>query len=467
MRTIIIGQELGKEGRHSDAEAYDEVLRLNERLKTENEAERPLVYLLLQDRKLARMLNTRTFADDVHQQMDLIVSTLEDMWAQSLFVTNVMDKEYRGLDYENIGYEDDKTVHLVIFGKNAQAVALAETAALVAHYPNYLRDHSKRTRITFVADGIREFMTDFIAEHASLMDNSYYRYVNVADESVVTSHPIYEGVREDFVDIEWEFVDADFSNQFVQIKLKYWAETESQLLSVVLCNNDNTGNVSDALALNRMIGEHSIPIYVKTKRDAVYQRLLHPEYDRNITLFGGDPDALPTINHKLLVAAKYVNFIYDFCYTRDGRIPTSINRAEADSKWLNVKSAIKRTSNFSNAMTIGTKMHTLGHREEDWQNFYAITSQDLEVLSQIEHNRWSVEQLLHGFRPCTAEEQMCIEHDIDMKEQLKKRLVHFDLRAYNDLRKDRTGQNVNIYDRCLTECIPLIANLIWKEDNHE
>lgn len=466
MQTLIIGQHPITQGVHSDAEALEELLRLNERLKGDADAGRPVVYLLLQDRKMAKMLNTRAFADGMHRQMDVIATTHEELWAQHLFVTSVTEKSCKGLDYKNIQYEDDRTVHLVIFGTNSLAVALAETASLVAHYPNYLRDHSKRTRITFIGERMREFMTEFIEEHENLMDNSHYRYVDVANESVKISYPVYEGVREDFVDVEWEFVDATFHAPSVQMKLRYWAEAGSQLLSVAFCGDFDTKNVSDALSFNRMMTKKDVPIYVKTGNKGVYNNLLHPERDSNVTLFG-DTENLPPLKHSLLAEAKYINYVYDFCYNNEGSIPMVINRNDAEAKWQNVKSAIKRTSNMCNAMTIGTKMHTLGHREDDWHNFYAITSQELEILSQIEHNRWSVEQLLHGYRPCTEEEQREVEQDVERKEILKQKLVHYDLRAYNDLRKDRTGQNVNIYDRCLTECIPLIANLIWKEERHE
>ena len=62
-----------------------------------------------------------------------------------------------------------------------------------------------------------------------------------------------------------------------------------------------------------------------------------------------------------------------------------------------------------------------------------------------------------GWRPCTDQEQREVESDIRMKEILKKRKIHYDLRAYKDLRPDSTGRPVQIYDRCLSACIPLIA----------
>lgn len=90
MQTIIIGQHPITQGIHSDVEAFEELLKLNEQLKVDADARRPIVYLLLQDRKMARLLNTRAFADETHQHMDVIVTTCEELWAQHLFVTNVM-----------------------------------------------------------------------------------------------------------------------------------------------------------------------------------------------------------------------------------------------------------------------------------------------------------------------------------------------------------------------------------------
>ena len=89
--------------------------------------------------------------------------------------------------------------------------------------------------------------------------------------------------------------------------------------------------------------------------------------------------------------------------------------------------------------------------------FYAMTQEEVELIAQVEHNRWCVEEMLLGFRPCTDEEQAEIEADIAKKSEYKNRLIHYDLRAYNDLRADDTGMNVNTYDLCLSASIPLIA----------
>ena len=102
-------------------------------------------------------------------------------------------------------------------------------------------------------------------------------------------------------------------------------------------------------------------------------------------------------------------------------------------------------------------MRSIGLKETDGEKFYDIPQQDIELLAEVEHNRWSVEELILGFRPCTEDEQIQIEADIQLKPIMKGRKIHYDLRAYNDLRPDETGKSVKVYDRCLCSCLPLIA----------
>lgn len=124
-------------------------------------------------------------------------------------------------------------------------------------------------------------------------------------------------------------------------------------------------------------------------------------------------------------------------------------------------------------MTISTKMRSLGHEEKDWDKFYALTQDEIEKISAVEHNRWSVERLVLGFRPPTDMERDEIRENIqafihakltggamperDLKVEYKRKKVHYDLCSYRELREDKTGQNVRAYDYDLTASIPLIA----------
>ena len=107
-------------------------------------------------------------------------------------------------------------------------------------------------------------------------------------------------------------------------------------------------------------------------------------------------------------------------------------------------------------MSLGSKLHSVGLSPDDWNGYYALSKDEIHLLAEVEHNRWSVEKLLLGYRPTTAEEDAKIERDVALKKQLRERKIHYDLRAFNDLRADATGKNVNVYDLALIQGIPLI-----------
>lgn len=158
--------------------------------------------------------------------------------------------------------------------------------------------------------------------------------------------------------------------------------------------------------------------------------------------------------------AQRVNYIYNHCFSLapDDPItaPSAIDEEKLEALWRNVGSMPKLYSNFFNAMTLSTKMHSIGHDSADWREYYALTMDEINLLTEVEHNRWNVEEMILGYRPTTDEEQRQVENDILLKKEFRSRKIHYDLRAYDDLRTDRTGKNVNVYDMALTQGIPLI-----------
>ena len=388
-------------------------------------------HLLLQSNKTLQMLQTTDFCDAIKKKADVYPFTMEEIWSHSIV-----------LDREPITMQSDKHVHLVIFGMDELAQMVAIQAAHVAHYPNYVRNHSLRTRITMISENAEAVCKGFMERYQHLFDNSFYRIVKPSEEKAVKvfHKPMYDGKREDFVDVEWEFVEAESWNAEVREKLKLWAQDHEQLLTVVMAERNVNRNVAMSLVLPNELYQHAIPIYNYCPTS---------EYD---------------ISMPLVQMAKIVNYIYDRCYNENVkdwkgllRYTVEINKEDMESSWAKL-SNVKRMSSIYNAMTIPTKMRSLGLKEDDWDQFYDITQQDIELLAQVEHNRWSVEELILGFRPCSDEEQEKIAEDVKKyKDEYKARKIHYDLRAYNDLRPDGTGKPVQIYDLCLSACLPLIA----------
>ena len=142
-----------------------------------------------------------------------------------------------------------------------------------------------------------------------------------------------------------------------------------------------------------------------------------------------------------------------------------------------------RLSNIYNVMTIPTKMHSVGHDRSDADTFYALNRDEIRMLAETEHNRWSVERLILGDRPCTDDEKTKIRQNIqeiieahrmgkempvDLKRKYKKEYhVHYDLCAYDELEMDPTGKSAQTYDYDLTASIPLIYKTYFEEMKNE
>lgn len=81
-----------------------------------------------------------------------------------------------------------------------------------------------------------------------------------------------------------------------------------------------------------------------------------------------------------------------------------------------------------------------------------MTSEQIELMAEVEHNRWNMEKLLLGYRKPTPEEEEKCKDNAVRKEYKIKRFVHTDIRPYYQL-----DEGTKEYDRCISECLPLIA----------
>lgn len=444
----------------SPLEADNQAMRTLEQIAKKcepdiNHGKRLLCHLLLRSNSLLHMIRLEGFRKEIEDKLEVNPFTMEDQWSQTIAT---------GLDYEPITIKSEKTVHLVIFGMSSVAEQVAINAAQVCHYPNYTKkDHSLRTRITIIDEYALEKSWSWIQKYKHLFDNCYYRFVDTLRRPAVVniSEPMYKN-REDFVDVEWEFVSATSYDPLVRDKIALWSTNLSQLLTIVFANINSEDGLSNALHLQESVVSAHIPVYVYMQDNQAFCQIKHSGNTPHIIPFG-------MVNHgydvdiPIVKMAKAINFIYDRCYEDNDkdwnghlRFSVEIDEEKKELLWTQ-RSGVKRMSNIYNAMTIRVKMRSMGFKEDEWDKFYDLSQEDIETLAEVEHNRWSVEELILGWRPCTDKEQREVEKDIRMKEELKKRKIHYDLRAYHDLRPDGTGKPVQVYDRCLSACIPLIA----------
>lgn len=339
--------------------------------------------------------------------------------------------------------------HILIAGDDTHALGVSKEKALVEHYPAYLNDVAARTRISVILNDYSA-VNDFVFEYQELFDNSYWRIVDLSGSKprLETHRPQYEGMRKDFVDVEWEFIIGGLSNPILQSKIRRWARDDRQILTIALCFDENDKNLKYADILNRRLP------------DSV-----------QVEIHNLDAESESEKISELLGMAKYLNYFYKVSYELC-HVPTELPEDEVDKAWNALDDRLKM-SNIYNVMSIPFKMMLLGHDRDDWDSFYALTADEIERLTEIEHNRWCVERLLLGSRPCSEEERRDVEEDMRLRladpdyamanpVSLKKRYknernAHFDLCAFSELGLDETGLPVTRYDRDLTAAIPLIV----------
>lgn len=443
-----------------------------------NNGTRLRVHLILKNQSLVNILRRLPLEEGVAKNVELYAYTKEDLWSMELLGIKPGAKPL--LDRVPITAESNMRVHLVLFGVTGQAESLAIHAALTAHYPNYCRDNRLRTRITWVGDCIDDF-SRFRQQYRNLLENSYRRTVVIDAEDAETTlfTPKYAGERRDFVDVEWEFVQGKSYDNILQYKLCKWADDKEQQLTVAFCYDDDSRNISEALALP-LKNLPSVPLLLRVNRDVSINFLRQSGSFKQLTPFGmGDAK----FNHmaEFINLAQYVNYAY--CNMRstsqsekesgatDMIVATELpTHEELQSSWNRyVTTTAKRWSNIYNAFTLNAKMHSLGHPVETWNTLFAISDTAVEAMAEVEHNRWSVEELILGFAPTTSEEHKAIMDNIELRGSMKAEFKHDDLRNYSELGTDDTGLPVSRYDAAIIRTLPLIAYSysVLKGDDNE
>ena len=446
-----------------------------------HEGQRILCHWCITDGKLLDLLKEVDLPTEINEKIEVYPFTVNEMWAQNILcgLNKRNGWKYRPLDADGIGSDDERTVHLVIVGFSEMGSSLALQAALTAHYPNFVRNHKLRTRITIISPEMNSLYPVFIERYKHLFVNSYYRVIDVKSHhpKVNVNVPMYANQRADFVDVEWEFVQGEKNDTAVRYKMEKWAASERQILTIALCG-DEKSNVSLAYSLPDEIYRHKVPIWVHAKNDVIIRMVNHSDKYSSLCPFGMSNVGYD-VRMPLVQMAKLLNYYYSCSYGDKG-FPTELPDDEVQREWNKLNGFTMRHSNIYNVMTIPSKMRSLGYEQYDWRTYIALKKEEIETLAAVEHYRWNVERLILGFKPCNDAQRTEIAANIneiltaqkngtsisieDLKKKYKKAKIHYDICAFEELKMDATGKNVRIYDYDLTACLPLIVNS-FKESN--
>ena len=428
---------------------------------------------------------------EITRYVDFHPFNFYDFWARKVLVAG-RSKEgnisYKPLDYIPITSKDsEKFVHFIVIGMSQMGQAMALQAAHIAHFPNY---EKAKTKITFIdANGkveMNEFKQKcgelFKVSHSTFIDADAWLEANqnktdskevdygkfkteyhIADEYM---HLVAENEKQDFIDVEWEFIKGHDHNTLVQHMLNKYVNEENAIITVAVCLNITHMSLRSAMSLPKKYYENNVPILVQQRKTATMVSTLNGEgFDedhrkrllyKNIQPFGMVTECYDLNIVSSVEICKKISYVYNHFFTFDN-LAVKIDMEKANQIWDNTVIS-KRWSNIFAAASIPTKLRCIGI---DWDinriyNLDELTEEQVALLAEIEHNRWNVEELLLGYRPVHKDEDEEIDADKSKKKEYRNRFIHYDIRPFSELKTDDRGRKANIYDEVIVRSLPLI-----------
>ena len=368
-------------------------------------------YLVL-DRQSSTWVFNKMNADPASGIETNVIDTLESL-AQRVLVNPKPEDGRQApptLDGpDGIRYEDEKTVHLVVLGMTQMASAIAMTAAHLCHFPNYLRDNSKKTLITFISPDADKEMAFMKGRYTHLFRLSEYEYHEKGQAKPVCHKP-----KKDFLDVKWEFVKGSVEQDWVRDRLlKYYESHKSgkERLTLAVCGNDAESNIASALYLPEQFyvkkresgcDDVTILVYQPVSGERISTACLKTYRYSNLYPFGQHDGSYDPSYRARLLAAKKINYLYDQCYHKTyQRMPDKSELSVLDKHWYG-KSFLERASSMFSANSIYVKLRSVGLTSDSPKK---ALKPYVDLLSEVEHNRWDIERLIMGVSDLTDAQQ--------------------------------------------------------------
>lgn len=444
----------GEEGESSkDITNLNCLEKIKQICEEKNKKEKICCNVLFENQSTFSILNFADGLPDIKKQIELRAFNFYEDWAMKVLGARKFCEHHENetgyycpLDREPITKDTEKGVHLVIVGANRIGFAMASTAAHIAHYPNFITKGIK-TKITIIDPNMKEEMLFFKGKYAHLFDLSVWQYrENNGNEWESKINHIPE---KDFLDIEWEFINGAVQSDEVRQLLTEYCGDEKRLMTLAVCLEDSPKSLAAGLYLPDVIYEKKIPVlFYQEKSGLLLETASKSEHYKEIRPFGMTADYTIDWDKKVRMAQR-VNYVYNHIT----KVPVKFPEDEVKKSW-NELSIVKQWSNIYNANTIYTKLRSVGI-DVDKPN-RELTGEEVELLAEVEHNRWNIEELMLGFRPTTEEENREISKNPQSADKKKKeKFIHNGICPYKDL-SNRPG-NLEKYDIGLTKALLAIA----------
>lgn len=360
-----------------------------------------------------------------------------ESWAQKVLIKGSIETHdgetitYNHIDREGIDYDSPKRVHLIIVGMSKMGTALAIETAHLAHFPNFVRDNSRRTKITFIDSNAREESNFFMGRFPDLFKLCRWRDVDGKihnDKGPEDNEYKYFG--KNFLDVEWEFreegVESKENRKFLE---SCFTNNKDEIITIAVCLPWPHQGLAAALYLPKEAIHKANDIWVyqpqsgqlltainrldsKKKTTNIWEQttyrklkpfgMLNQAFDATLL----ENDAIVYCDHIYNATKKLTNYSSEKCkdskspqcycdlWSREKVKATVLNLIESNEEQKEPAQIWSIWSNIYQINTFGFKCRSLG------ENFDQLdTSEGKKLFAEVEHNRWNIEKLLMGYKP--------------------------------------------------------------------
>jgi len=410
-----------------------------------------------------------TFA--IFQQQDVRINSCVDFvpfncyetWAQKVLVEKKSNNiEYMPLDHEPITADSDKHVHLVVIGMSSMGIAMGIEAAHLCHFPNFLTKRIK-TRITFIDEHADREMNFLMGRYKHLFKEIDYFYKDFDNESNNFDN---QSSKDKFTDLEFEFIKSRIENTKMQDEITKWSLDSSSYLTIAVCFSFSPEAIAAAMYLPEEVYNKKTPVLVLQELSAHAMSLIsktnndndYRKYE-NVKPFGMLDDCYNLKQTDIL--PMMINYVYE--ETKKGLfVNVKPNDNILESMWKKLTTSLKWSNRYC-ANSIKIKQRSL-EIKPDKELSEEENKDQINLLAQIEHNRWNIEKLLMGYRPTTPEEAEEIANGKQTKNYYKDRFIQNDIRQFHTLSIDDDGVVVSQYDVNIAKSLPLLLKELIKSE---
>lgn len=415
----------------------------------------------------------------LNDQIEFLPFNVHEIWAKKVLIDNLavittgkksekkvhyylpLDAYLENINDKNYVYiqEDSQVaVHLVVVGMNQMGVALAMQAALLVHLPNFNEEAKakRRTTITFIDDHAVKEGEFLMGRYAALFELCRHRTIVCGrDKFDKYNFKSEDGVREDFdimwqrdnglgektqwctwedpmvngrfkymgenfMDLQWEFIEGNVASPQVQDYLSTLTEDRSnRTCTIAICFNNPQQSIATALYLPETVLKRALQIlvYQQNTFDMIdkiatsekewkrYEKLRPFGMIEGSYTGGLFDNQLAMIAHLIYVEDPNYWEEFDKEYESEEEYEKAFIKMlfQAKRMWGEL-GIVEKLSNIDLVDSIEIKLRSFGNCLKEQIDAIG-NGKGIRNVAKAEHRRWLTERLTMGYRPLEEKEK--------------------------------------------------------------